>query len=708
MHFLKRRPVVCLLLAALVLELTLCQASFWATVTQKGRDVTTQMEVIPHQVSMEEMETATVRKETAVYEDEQGYFHMPEGSLLIRLTGLNQEVKRLWLDVQIPPGYQIKAELFAQDEGNGYLYQLGKGRVLLPEVPQNAWMKLYPYGTVKNLYLQLETADEYGNAAAGTMGDLICRVDGLILNGRMPFVFRPVRLLLLFGVLCLFWGLRKNSSLHHTPFEEESPTLTGRRRRRLAKLGLVGLLLAGTFWLVQMNPDCRKNLALHHAQYQELAVALSQGEVSVGEADPRLTEQENPYDTISLQAGQIPYQADYAYYEGQYYVYFGIVPELLLYLPFYLITGRDLQNYQAVFLLAAGFVVAAAGLMQELMKRYFPRAPFYLWAVGTFLVTGSVAWIYLLQRPDLYHVPIAASCLFTTAGLWFYLAGLNRERKKALWYGAGSLCLALTAGCRPQFFLFAFPAVPLFWGEIFEKRALFSKKGWRHTLVLALPYLLVAAGLMYYNAIRFGSPFDFGAAYSLTSNDMTHRGFNLERIWYGLWYFLFQPLHLEADFPYLRSAAIETDYLGKMVSEGCFGGIFATSMLVWPVFALPAMGRRTRQKKEQSFVLACFALLAVCIALFICGADATGAGILQRYSLDISYGIYLAAAVGLLWLSCQAQKYRVYPFFTGCLLTGLLLHMGMLFLLLINADGRINLLTGNPVLYYTIQAALRI
>jgi len=42
--------------------------------------------------------------------------------------------------------------------------------------------------------------------------------------------------------------------------------------------------------------------------------------------------------------------------------------------------------------------------------------------------------------------------------------------------------------------------------------------------------VLVAAGLMWYNAARFGSPFDFGANYNLTGNDMTQRGFNAVRI----------------------------------------------------------------------------------------------------------------------------------------------------------------------------------
>lgn len=151
-------------------------------------------------------------------------------------------------------------------------------------------------------------------------------------------------------------------------------------------------------------------------------------------------------------------------------------------------------------------------------------------------------------------------------------------------YAFGSFCMALTAGCRPQFILFAALAVVLFWERVFVKRELFSKKGWRQTAALVVPYVLIAAGLMAYNALRFGSPFDFGASYSMTSNDMTHRGTNLERILYGIWYFLFEPMQLEGKFPYLQSASIATDYLGKLVTESWFGGIFACSMLTWGIF----------------------------------------------------------------------------------------------------------------------------
>ena len=166
------------------------------------------------------------------------------------------------------------------------------------------------------------------------------------------------------------------------------------------------------------------------------------------------------------------------------------------------------------------------------------------------MLTGSYSVFYLLIRPDLYHVPIAASYFFAAAGLWLYLAGQNRKKEqraqRTALYAAGSLCMALTAGCRAQFVLFAALVPVIFWkeicgmlpqkmrakalqkaggkalqkadGEALQKMRAGAGKaeegivgfGAGELAALILPYVLVAAGLMYYNAARFGSPFDSG------------------------------------------------------------------------------------------------------------------------------------------------------------------------------------------------------
>ena len=86
--------------------------------------------------------------------------------------------------------------------------------------------------------------------------------------------------------------------------------------------------------------------------------------------------------------------------------------------------------------------------------------------------------------------------------------------------------MALVAGCRPQMVLFAALALPILWPRYITEKRLCSRAGAQgKRAAFILPVVLVAVGLMWYNAARFGSPFDFGANYNLTSNDMTRRGF---------------------------------------------------------------------------------------------------------------------------------------------------------------------------------------
>lgn len=744
------------LLAALLIEITVCQFSFWTSLENQGEDLMERAKLTEHYVLAEEMELADGRSpeeflaaaageeealEGQVYTDAEGYVHVPGGSMLISVRDVDEVLEQIRLDIRIPEGYQVLAEVFVQDEGNAYVYPLGDGRVLLPGVPENGTMKLHPYGAVKNLYIRLQRADAYGKGAKDTLGELVLSLDGLEANGRIPFSFRTGRMCVWWALAVFLYGLRAKSRIHGIGFLAE--TKAGQRKRLAAVFLVTGALLAAVFVLVRINPACRSNLALHHAQYQELAEALAQGSFSVGEADPALAAAENPYDTIVLQAGQIPYRADYAYYEENYYVYFGIVPVLLLYLPYYMLTGGALPNYAAVFVFLAGFVIACAGLVYELMKRYFQRLPFYLWGVGVFVLTGSYSAFYLLIRPDLYHVPIAASYFFAAAGLWLYLAGQNRKKgqraQRTALYAAGSLCMALTAGCRAQFVLFAALVPVIFWkeicgmlpqkmrakalqkaggkalqkadGEALQKMRAGAGKaekgivgfGAGELAALILPYVLVAAGLMYYNAARFGSPFDFGAAYSLTSNDMTHRGFSLERILYGLWYFLFQPPQLSAKFPYLNGVLLETDYLGKMVTESSFGGVFLCSLFFVPMLFLRRYVKSGAMKKE----LLWFTGVCVFLSVLIGAVDANGAGILIRYSCDVSFGLFLAAIPALFGAAAYAREKGGYSIFAAWLKAAVLFQAGFLLLMLVNRDGSVNLLTGNPQLYYSIQSALR-
>lgn len=95
---------------------------------------------------------------------------------------------------------------------------------------------------------------------------------------------------------------------------------------------------------------------------------------------------------------------------------------------------------------------------------------------------------------------------------------------------AGSLCMALVVGCRPQLVLLSFLAFPLFWRMYITEGRIRTVAGARQFACLIAPYIVVCAGIMWYNKARFGSLFDFGANYNLTVNDMTKRGMAVGRI----------------------------------------------------------------------------------------------------------------------------------------------------------------------------------
>ena len=384
--------------------------------------------------------------------------------LTVEIDGLDMRIDNLYFDLDVPENEVVSIEISLVDEGNRYPYPLpvmeAAGRY-----PSSFYTNLYPYGKVHSLIIEMEPAEGGGlvlsedmpagdgmeNGTRTEQGGFVLR--GIEANVRRPFDLVIPRMLLLFGAGAFWIFSGEKSGIYRVRFNPKS------RRQNLVTAGCLGLFVLIGLVLVLSNRACVESPWGHHQQYRQLAAAILDGHVWVGQ-QPELMELENPYDTSYLLANNIPYLADYAYYEGKYYVYFGIVPELLFYLPCLALTGKAFPNFLAVWFCFAGFVVSVFGLYREAVKRWFPRIPyvFYLMAAGVTLTFGS--FIYLAARPDLYHVPLMAANMFTAAGIWLWLCGLNREKKRLWLLFAGSLCMALVAGCRPQMLAFSILALP--------------------------------------------------------------------------------------------------------------------------------------------------------------------------------------------------------------------------------------------------------
>ncbi len=556
-----------------------------------------------------------------------------EETLKLKTDNMEEDVNSLRLSFSIENGdgeedpYASYVAIYARDEANEDYYIVGE-RNVLEKVPSTGDMILHLSGKMHSMVV-IFSADE---------GETV-RVDEMTLNPRIPMRFSALRLLLAFlTILWLRMAVRP----------------TEKKMHEKGILAAVILLQIGLFTgAVLLNPIYREVPWEHHMQYHKLAVALSEGHLYLDEVPPTsLLTMENPYDFDSrdriLENTGEECLWDVAYYHGAYYVYFGVVPVLVFYLPWYLVTGTAFPTWVGILIVGILLIVGTFWLTYELRRKYFPKVPFMTWILTTLMMINGCGALTIMRRPDYYSLPILMGVALSVYGIAFWLSSLEETKVNGWKLAAGCLCMALVAGCRPQLLLGSFLIFPIFWNAVFKNRQLFSRDSRGKTTAAILMYAVVAACLMIYNYKRFGSVFDFGANYNLTTNDMTKRGVELGRIPYALFTYLFQLPAVSAAFPYILEVMHKTTYLGKTISEGTFGGFFTVNLI--PFAAFLVMGHRMwfaengkmTESGKRMYGMAGLSLLS---GIVIVIADAEAAGILQRYYSDFGWLFYIGGII---------------------------------------------------------------
>ncbi len=654
--------VIWLILIVLAVEIFICNYSTWKSLFYTDSIVFEQMQV-------------SGGKRTAKDKE----FIVNNSSFSIHIKDVDMKIHNLFFSVDLSGNEVVPYSISLIDEGNHYFYKLPE-QYIVPGLKRSLYTNLYPSGNVENISVKFTVPE----------GSVV-RINEICANVRIPFTFNVVRFLVMAAAV-LIVTMTKQLVLKEWNI----------KKQRIITAVVILLLIGAAWKLSHVNPICITSPWPHHKQYQELAVAMAKGNVFLDKKpSAELLQVENPYDTIYLQANDIDYHADYAFYEGKYYVYFGVVPELLLYLPCYLLTGHHMPNYMAVFIFYSGFIVAVFALYHEVIKRWFQGTTYVIYLVISTLTVLCSNYLFVIARPDLYDTPIIAATMFTVAGLWLWIKGkYSLGMWKRIYFLLGSLSFALVAGCRPQMLLFSFLAVPLFWEEVIKKRELFSGKAIWDTVCIVSPYLFVSALIMYYNAARFGSPFDFGATYSLTSNDMTKRSFNLPQTFLGIWHYFLQPPILTSDFPFLQGNQIKShSYIGKLNSEYTYGGILACNVFTWGVLLIGRAKANLKKKGVFGFVI-----LSILVSVILAVVDVTGAGILQRYMVDMVWGLWFAASIVILQMIEQSLGTKQFKVVVNLLLLVAFLQLAYgLGVVLGNGDLSVNVRTTNPTLYYKLQ-----
>ncbi len=598
---------------------------------------------------------------------------------------LNSELRNIHAAIDMEYGDLAYVSVVLTDEGDKYEYSTPEFAVC-NGIPGSGYRNIYPFGKAKTVMVKVRVPD--GNVAY---------INKITLNDKRPVDIKPLRILVLFFIIWLGYMIFADTFFHRVYLD------TSKKWQLAVILVFILFLLGGAYFINHADKLVLASPWPHHKQYQELARSLEKGSVVLSEqyVDPRLLEVENPYDTLALQVEEITYSMDYAFYDGQYYTYFGIVPELLLYYPYHMLTGRDLPNYRATYLMYVVFIFGVFFSVAGFVRRYFKKVPFVLYLLISSAIVLGANFIYLIQRSDIYNVPIISGIAFTFMGLGFWLEAVNTEKTwlRRASIALGSLSMALVVGCRPQLAILSFASIFIFMiVEKGEKRYLFTKENLTETICFILPYVIVAIPVCWYNAARFGSIFDFGAGYSLTTNDMNRRGFNFNRLFRSIYSFLFQPAVLQDDYPYMLPAVIEGNYMGKYLTEYTYGGIIVANPFMVSIWLMLLNGFRKIDVKIKAFVL-----FLISSGVLVAAFDANEAGVIYRYICDFAPMFFLAAT--LLWMvlvSENGKEILSYSFAAHMLYICIIMSVIYSFLTFIASGNTICLENDNTPLFYWI------
>lgn len=434
-----------------------------------------------------------------------------------------------------------------------------------------------------------------------------------------------------------FWGIilftlfciRSKSRIHIETIE-----IFGKIKKRITLIVMVTTILICTMPM-GLSPIWSGEIENYrNYEYALMAEAILEGHLYIDyEVDPRLLEMDNPYDRTARDELHVEYQWDHSFYNGRYYMYFGIVPVFLLFLPYRVITGTNLVTFHATQIFVAFFIGGVFATFYMLARKFFENITFVMYlSLATAFSIMSI-W-YSIDAPSLYCTAITSGLCMEIWSLFFFIKAVwieENEKKSILYAFLGSLLGALAFGCRPPIALANLLVIPML-AEYIRKREI-NLRLLKRLAFAASPYIIVGSLLMLYNYVRFDNPFEFGQTYQLTSVDQSAYGdfasqFHLTKIVNGVLqnFISYQPI--SGEFPYIS---------------------FSGALVNFPILLFSMFGLSQREIREELIQKHLGRFVwggALILPLLITVADVLWAPwLMERYRMDIYWLMGIACFI---------------------------------------------------------------
>jgi len=331
------------------------------------------------------------------------------------------------------------------------------------------------------------------------------------LNKEIPMAIMPIRLVIVFAIslflLCLKNAeTRKKISYFCFDYLYDKASF----RQRVGFAVLVCFMIIFNFlgsYSVYGFEDAQLASGHYKLYSHWMTDALLKKQLHLDlEVPQALLEAEKPYDPHYRAQHGIPIWYDYTYYKGKYHSYFGIVPVIILFAPYKLLTGDYLPNSMGIFLFASMATVLLLLLWKQIAQDYFKKLPYFFFLMAAAALYACSLIPIITIQPFFYEITQYSALAFVILGIIMLLRARENLSIKCLIIS--SLSFALAVGCRPNALFMSILVPVVLWDK---KKELSTSK----VLAIIIPFAIIGSILAWYNYARFDSPFKFGDIYQL-------------------------------------------------------------------------------------------------------------------------------------------------------------------------------------------------
>jgi len=481
-------------------------------------------------------------------------------------------------------------------------------------------------------------------------------ISKITINEQIPLYFSGLRLFAfscVFFAIILFFNKNLRAKIAYLLFEYKFDSAN--KKQRLIYTFSAILLIIFSFICTFTTTKFFQEHPPYHQYNKYLVDALMQGRVHLEWGNPeKLLDVENPYCTFRLYDSKdyelgVDWAYDWAWYKGKFYSYFGVVPAVILYVPYKMITGNYLSNHAGIFIFIAISIILMAMLWRHCVMKYMPNASFIFYLLSFFTLFFASGLFSPLRFTQFYSIVAAGGFMFVMAGMLLLFKSVEREQPNLVQVSLACLCFALAVGCRPNL-VFVSILVPV---------VLWKYRSFKLAMFILAPYIMIAIPLCFYNYIRFGSITDFGANYNMSNfNPLAFKNIlspiekTINTFICSVSY-LFSINNYSISFPYVTSMPQDSKFIGHIVrfhDRGCGMINFPIVLCLFYFFK-----NITARNKPKAFPIqsACLIVAAVLILL-----NSWLIGHSGRYMMDFAiFIIFVSLFCAYYWCNDQMCDY---------------------------------------------------